>query len=178
MFIGGWWAAQLLVHRCVAYGATVLVSALDTPNPGEHGTVASHDQWLSLDRHAGGTGRVQLAPAEPANVVASVTQPVFHLHDTGPVTPDAPTKQPWHTRLVVQSRVTSTSHQALAGADLILTQRLEHRDAAMVGAALLLAPDLISRLTAMDNEMVAAFRGQAFRFIWLSPTAQEREIFG
>ena len=49
-FVGGWWAAQVLVHRCLGHGATVVVDALDTTMPAQDAAMAGLAHWLTLDR--------------------------------------------------------------------------------------------------------------------------------
>jgi hypothetical protein len=180
-FIGGWWAAQILTYRCLAHGAIVVVDAYDTAAPSEHGTMASLSQWLSLDRAAGaGAGRVRSMyggqlPVWPSSGI----QPLLRLYDAGPSGPAGRLQlQAWQTQLTVLSRVTPASLPAVAGADLVLAQRLDPDEAGLIGSALLLGPDFVARFAAMDNEMVAAFRGPAVRYAWLNPTTVERHLFG
>jgi hypothetical protein len=179
-FVGGWWGAQILVHRCLAHAATVAVDAIDTATPARDGTLAGRAQWLALDRAAGGTGgRVQLVTGDPAPIrPASVTRPLLYLRDVGHGVSGGPLPQPWQTHLTVLSGVMPASRPAIAGADLVLVQRLGPRDAALLGSALQLEAEFIARISALDNDMVAAFRGNAVRYVWLTPTAQERRLFG
>lgn len=179
-FVGGWWAAQILVHRCLAHGATVLVEAVDNAASAQQGVLAGTAQWLALDRVVGGSGtRVRPAAGQPtAGGLVSMTQPLLHVRDIGPGPGVRPSPQPWQTDVTVLSGVTPASHHAIASADVVLTQRLGPHDAALLGSALLLGPEFIRRITAMEDDMVAAFRGQAVRYVWLNPTAQERQYFG
>jgi hypothetical protein len=78
----------------------------------------------------------------------------------------------------VLAGMSPASYHAVAYADVVLAQRLAPADAATLGSALFLGPELTGRITAMDNEMVAAFRGQAVRYVWLTPTTWERQQFG
>ena len=58
VYVGGWWAVQVLVNRCLAHGASVIVDAVDggaTP-----GTLAGLPQWLGLARVTGGA---QVSPS-------------------------------------------------------------------------------------------------------------------
>jgi hypothetical protein len=180
-FIGGWWAAQILLLRCLAHGATLVVDAVDTTAPASTGTLASMPQWLALDRLTGGTGdRVRpMAGDASAAWPASAARPLLRLHDVGPSGPAGrPELQAWQTQLTVLSRLTPASLQTVAGADVVLVQRLDQPEAALVGSALLLAPEFVARLGALDNQMVAAFRGAAVRYVWLAPTTVERQAFG
>jgi hypothetical protein len=179
VFVGGWWVAQILVSRCLAYGATVLVEAVDTPTPAQHGVLAGAAQWLALDGVVSGSGaRVRPAAGQPTAGLASVTQPLLEVHDVGPSPGARPSPQPWQTNLTVLAGVTPASHPAIASATVVLAQRLAPADAALLGSALFLGPELTAQITAMDNEMVAAFRGQAIRYVWLTPTTVERQYFG
>ncbi len=180
-FIGGWWAAQLLIFRCLAHGATVVVDAVDTTAPASVGTLAGLAQWLSLGHAVGGVGDRMRPMAGDlfAAWPASQTRPLLRLHDVGPTGPGGrPELRTWQTQLTVLSHLTPASLQTVAGADVTLVQRLDPPEAALVGSALLLAPEFVARLGAMDNEMIAAFRGAAVRYTWLTPTAIERQAFG
>jgi hypothetical protein len=180
-FVGGWWAAQILAGRCLAHGANLVVDAFETPTPGQFGLAAGLSQWLALDRAAGGNGQRVRPMAGDATLTfpASATQPLLRLHDAGPGGPASwPELQPWQTQLIVISRVTAQSVPLLAGVDLVLAQRLDPLEAGLVGSALLLASEFVTRLGAMDNEMIAAYRGRAVRYVWLNPTALERQLFG
>jgi hypothetical protein len=180
-FIGGWWAGQLLVFRCLAHGAAVVVDALDTATPAGAGTVASVAQWLTLVRAAGGVGERALPMAGDASGAWPVgaARPLLRLRDLGPDGPaDRPVLQAWQTQLTMLSRLTPAILHTVAGADVVLVQRLEQPEAELVGSALLLRPEVVSTLTVMDNEMVALFRGGVIRYTWLTPTTVERELFG
>jgi len=178
-FVGGWWAAQILINRCLAHGATVLVEAEDTATPAQQGVLAGMAQWLALDQVVGGSGgRVLPAAGQPTTRPPSMAQPVLYIHDVGPGPVVRPSPQPWQTNVTMLATVTPASHHSIANADVVLTQRLGPQDAALLGSALLLGPEFVSRITAMDNEMVATFRGQAVRYVWFNPTALERQYFG
>ena len=176
VFLGGWWAAQVLVHRCLAHGAAVVVEALDPAPPT---TTAALAQWLALD-----PGRVRPLAGDAAVAwPASVSQPLLRIVDTpgGAAIPGAPARLPlqaWHTQLTMLSSLDLTTVRLLARADLAIIQRLEPAEAALVGSALLLSPEFVARFGAMDNEMIAAFQGPATRYVWLTPTAIERQLFG
>ena len=178
-FVGGWWAAQILISRCLAHGATVHVEGIDTPTPGQHGVLAGLAHWLALDAMAGGGGvRVRPAGGQPSEGLATMLQPLLYVRDLGQAAGSSPSPQPWRTDLTVLAGVTPASHHLIASADLVLAQRLAPPDAGLFGSALFLGPEFTARITAMDNEMIAAFRGPAVRYVWLSPTALERQHFG
>ena len=175
VFVGGWWAAQVLVHRCLAHGAAAVVDALDPAPPTAMAALA---QWRALD-----PGRVRpLAGDATVAWPASVSQPLLRIVDTPEAAalshaPRLPL-QAWHTQLTVLSALDPTTVRLVARADIALIQRLDPAEAALVGSALLLSPEFVARFGAMDNEMIAAFRGPATRYVWLTPTAIERQLFG
>lgn len=185
-FVGGWWAAQVLVHRCLGHGATVVVDALDTTMPAQDAAMAGLAHWLTLDRTtapapAGGPGgRVRPMAGDPSVAwPATATQPLLRVHDVGPAGPAGrPPLQPWHTQLTALARLTAESLQVVTTADLVLVQRLEALEAGLVGSALLLAPDVVARIRVLDNETVLAVRGPVIRYARLTPTALERQAFG
>jgi len=177
-FIGGWWAGQVLVHRLLAHGAMVFVDAIDTDTPGRHGMLAGLNQWLALGQLAGGR---QVQTAGQGMVWASASQPVLTLHDHGNTVPAAAQSEPpgsWQTRLTVLTRVTPDHHELIAASDVVLTQRLDPREAAVVGAALVLPTEFTTNAGALQNEMVAACRARSVRYVWLTPTTVERRVFG
>jgi len=194
VFIGGWWAAQVLVHRCLGHGATVLVDAVDTNAPAQNHTMAGLAHWLALDRTVAappasgarsgpaspGIGRVRPMAGEASLAwPATATQPLLRVHDVGPAGPGGrPLMHAWQTQLTALARLTAESLQLLGAADLVLVQRLEALEAGLVGSALLLGPDVVARITALDNETVVALRGPSVRYAWLTPTALERQAFG
>jgi hypothetical protein len=110
---------------------------------------------------------------------ASAEEPLLRLHDIGHR--DAGDRAPlreWHTQLSVLTRLTRASLPVLAAAQLALIQRLDAAQAALAASALLLPPDCVEVFSAMDYEMIGAFRGSAVRYVWLTPTAIERQQFG
>jgi hypothetical protein len=177
VFIGGWWAAQILVSRCLAVGAMVAVDAGNAVDAG--GTVANGNQWIALGRFAtGANGRVRPVPPNIDEWPATAAQPVLRLRDVGPGAPVPDPRRPWHTELTVLSRVGPATGQTIAAADVVLVQRLSHADADLVRLALDLGPEYTPLLGAMENEMVAAFGGGVVRYTWLTPTPVERQLFG
>jgi hypothetical protein len=140
--------------------------------------LASRAQWLMLGELVGGR-RVQAAGEGP--LWANASQPVVMLHDNGGVLPasgQVRPSEPWQTRLSVLTRVVPDHHELIASSDVVLTQRLDPREAAVVGAALLLESEFTANAGALQNEMVAACRARSVRYAWLTPTAVERRVFG
>ncbi|MFY1691705.1 hypothetical protein [Plantactinospora sp. WMMB782] len=179
-FVGDWWTAQLLVFRCLGHGARVAVDAVDAVVPAAAGTIATLAHWLALDRTAGGAGdRVWRSAYPGGDEPADPTRPLLRLRDVGVHGPERrPPTRAWETRLTVLPRLTPAGVPALAGADVVLAQRLTRPEAELVGSALALPRPVWSALTTMDNEMVAAFGGGAVRYAWLTPTRFERQLFG
>jgi hypothetical protein len=109
----------------------------------------------------------------------SARQPLLRLHDGGySLGTGRPPLQSWHTQLTLLSSVALENLQTVAAADVVLVQRLDATLAGLVGSALLLAPEVVTGLGELGYDMVAAFRGGATRYVWLSPTALERQTFG
>jgi hypothetical protein len=177
VFIGGWWAAQILVSRCLAVGAMVAVDAHPAADSAD--AVAIGAQWLALGRFASGAnGRIRPIPPNIDEWPATAAQPVLRLRDVGPAGPASNPRRPWHTELTVLSTVGPATGRAIADADVVLVQRLAHADADLVRLALELGPEYTPLLGAMENEMVAAFGGGVVRYTWLTPTPVERQLFG
>lgn len=173
VFVGGWWAAQVLVSRCLAVGAMVAVEAAQAD------VVAERDQWLALGGQVmASPGRVRPMPAGVENWPATAEQPVLRLRDVGPHAAGAAPDRPWHTEFTVMSAVGPAAAQVIATADVVLVQRLSRADADLVCGALHLGPEYAPLLGALENEMVAAFGGGAVRYSWLTPTPLERQLFG
>jgi hypothetical protein len=176
-FVGDWWAARILVGRCLALGVVVQVDGLEL-SP-RHGLVAPVSQWLLLDRLAGGTSARVRLDADAGAAAGSSAAPVLRLHDVGPGGPPGHLDLgPWQTQLIMLSRVTEASRRTLSTVDLVLAQRLAPQDAGLVGSALLLSREFVGRLSALEDGMVAAVRGLAVRYLWLHPTPTERQLFG
>jgi hypothetical protein len=177
-YVGGWWAVQVVIHRCLAIGATVIVDALSTDSPTREGTLAGQAQWLTLGRLTGSPTR-RVRPAMGGEAQGSATWPVLHVHDVGPTGPvEAPPPAPWVTHLTVLSRVTPASRSVIADVDIVLTQRLDPREATLVAAARLLPPEFPAKVGATDHEAIAACGAGTVRFINLYPTSTERQLFG
>ncbi|MFY1670168.1 hypothetical protein ACN27G_09440 [Plantactinospora sp. WMMB334] len=179
-FVGDWWTAQVLLFRCLGQGARVAVEAVDAVNPAAAGTIATMAHWLALDRAAGGTGdRVWRSAYPGGDEPAGPTRPLLRLRDVGVHGPERrPPTRAWETQLTLLPRLTPAGVPVLAGADVVLAQRLTRPEAALVGSALGLAGELWAPLSAMRPEMVAALGGGSARYLWLTPTRHERQLFG
>ncbi|GIF73773.1 hypothetical protein Asi02nite_32910 [Asanoa siamensis] len=180
-FVGGWWAAQVLVFRCLGHGASVSVEAVDAVDPARTGTLATAAHWLALDEAAGGTGeRVVWRRSSPGGPPASARRPELWLRDVGATQHDASARGagPWPTQLTMLPQLTAASLAVLAGVDLLLVQRLSAVEAELLASSYPIDPGWLQRLTTMDNDMVAALGGGAIRLVRLMPTATERRLFG
>lgn len=169
-FIGGAWAAQLLVFRLLALGTRVAVRA------------AQPQRWTALDNTAGGVGdRVfPVRGDQPLELPADDMRPVLHLYDigAGAAVPSRPALGPWQTQLTVLGKLTLTVSRPVAEADLVLLQRLTEPEAALATASLGLSRDTATLMQAMRDDMVAVVGGRADRYVWLSATSIEQRLFG
>jgi hypothetical protein len=168
-FVGGGWAARLLVFRLLALGARVAVRATEPY------------RWTALDETAGGVGD-RVWPVQGDQVLdlpADDTSPVLHLYDVGTgAAPERTLLGPWHTQLTVLARLTSTVSRPVAESDLVLLQRLSEPEAALAAAVMGLGGETASLLQAMRDDMVAVAGGRADRYVWFTPTSVEQRLFG
>lgn len=171
-FVGGFWAARLLVFRLLALGARVAVRATEPY------------RWTALDETAGGVGdRVWPVPGEQVlELPADDMHPLVHLYDfgagTGVTAVPRPVLGPWQTQLIVLAQLTSTMTRPLAESDLVLLQRLSEPEAALAAVSLGLSAETASLLQAMHDDMVAVVGGRADRYAWFAPTSVEQRLFG
>jgi hypothetical protein len=185
-FVGGWWAAQVLIFRCMALGAVVALSApvpdtWQAPVPTATGAMATPGRWMALDNVAGGTGRrvFLIADDQPVTLPPDPTQPVLRLYDLGPEGPSSlPVLGAWQMQLTVLTRPTQASARALATADLVLAQRLAPADANVVGSVLGLDGETMLMLAHMHDDVIAGLGPGANQPAWLRPTSIERRLFG
>jgi hypothetical protein len=106
-------------------------------------------------------------------------QPALVIHDFGMNEPSlAPPPGPWQTQLTVLRRLAEPGVPALQRSDLLILQRLHPTEAAIAEAALRLTGQSAQLLQMMENEMLALIGGGANRYLWLHPTAVERQFFG
>ena len=76
------------------------------------------------------------------------------------------------------SRVAAASERLLASAAMVLTQRLDAREAATVAATLGLPDGATAALGRLDHETLAFCRPGRMDHLWLTPTTVERQVFG
>jgi hypothetical protein len=175
-FVGGLWAANIVVLRCLGHGATVEVDAIDTVDRPAAGTLAPLRWWLSLDQTAGGTGD-RVRPVDPGRPEppATAVRPVLRIHDTGSGgAVRTPAAGPWRTELALLPRLTP----AAVGAQPLLVQRLTQPEIALIAQATGPGNTALPLLGKLDNEMVAVVDNRSVEFVWLTPTPLERRLFG
>jgi hypothetical protein len=184
VFVGGWLVAQILVLRCVAHGAVVEVQAPDVAVPGGIGTL---DHWLFLDELIEGRGLIRPAgdPDEARTgtvgsdaVRTGIDRARLLLRDMGPGGgPGGAALLAGRASLTVLNRPTEASIPLLAGADVVMVERLDQSAADVIGPALALSVDVASSIASLDEEMLAVFGDGAARYVWLTPTTVERSLF-
>jgi hypothetical protein len=169
-FVGGWWAAQVLLLRSLAVGGLIAVRAAGGP-----GTLADQARWIALDRAAGGMGN-RVWPISGEHLVwlpAEAAAPMLHVYDVGPAGPTTrPVLGPWQTQLTVLARLTGDGVPPLTTSDAVVLQRLTRDELAPAAAAL--PASAIPLLEAMDDVV----DGTTVLPVWLRPTAVERQLFG
>ncbi|MEV0730329.1 type VII secretion protein EccE [Polymorphospora sp. NPDC050346] len=162
MLVGGVTVAQLITLRVLALGVRVVVRT-DRPGTWEPFVrgVGARDGLLTL-----------VAPGQPVTgPPAAPLRPVLVVVDSGPVDAAA-VNGPWTTSLVVRDEVAAADAGTLAGADLVLLQRLPPDGAALVGSTLGLgtSADWLPRIRA---DMIGVVSRNRLRWALLSPTSIE-----
>jgi hypothetical protein len=155
--VGRDWAAGILAFRAVGMGARALV-------------VGGHpDAWQRL-----GATVVAEDGAPPAS---APDRPVLLVRreEAGV---DGPPGAPWQARVTLVPRVDAVTEAAVADADLVLSQRLEAREARALGRLRRLGPGQWEPLSALEPEMMGLLAGGAFWSVWLRPTLLERQLLG
>jgi hypothetical protein len=175
VFVGGWLVARVLILRCIACGAVAEVQAPDVAVPGAIGTLG---HWLALDGLIGGQGLLIGPAGEPGTAPADPDQPRLLLRDVGPGgLPGSAPLPAWQTSLTVLNRPTGASVPLLTGADVVVVERLDESAAAVIGPALGLSADVAASIASLDEGMLAVFGDGAARYVWLTPTTDERSLF-
>ncbi|GIF14953.1 hypothetical protein [Actinoplanes teichomyceticus] len=168
--VGKWALGRLLVFRALAMGARIVVRT-DAPahwqGLGEWATGRSDRMWVMTEGNA--------VPPVPADA----TQPALIVLDLGVgalavTTPD----QPWHTRLTILPELTASNARAVADAELHLFARLTAEEVAVAVANLRLPVRAVEPLTVLNPDMVGALRADSASYVWLTPTAAERQHLG
>jgi hypothetical protein len=172
-FIGDWRTARILLLRCLGLGARAVIRA--------GGGLGEVPQWTDLDHAAAGTGRrVWAMPVEQPMTPGLLGTPmILYVYDGGLAGP--PARQalgPWQTQLTVLGNVSQAGTQAIASADVVVAQRLDHSEASLAAAILGYGEQTVSMLSTMPDDMVMALSRGTARYAWLTPTTVERRLFG
>ena len=169
-FVGGAWAARLLLFRLLALGARIAVRATEPQH------------WTALDALVGGVGRVWPVAPDPRqpehafDLPADDTSPLVHLGPGG--VPARASLGPWQTQAILLGQITATATVALAESDVVLVQRIAEPDAVLAAATLGLSTAIAAGLRAAADDVVTVVsRGDAWP-VWLHPTSVERHFFG
>lgn len=167
VLLGGAWAVRLIAYRSLAAGARVQVF---TDQPAG---------WVDLGRRATGrTDRVAvLPPGAPAAVPGSADAPVLRLTVAGEPDGDDPVDPGelpgWTTRLSVPvpaGLARARTMAAVAGADLLLAERLTRPEATMVAAVRRLPVRTAYTLQVLQDGMLAVLTATRTRYAWTDPT--------
>lgn len=166
--IGGVWIQRLLAFRALALGARIVLTTVD---PGAwHG----FGEWAT-----GRSDRVALwNDPRPPVVPASAQQPALIVNDTGHGADPLPEPTGWQTQLVVLRQLVPDNQHVLQNSDLVVMQRLTPAEAAVAVPALHLPERSGELLTVMGDDMLALLGGGADRYVWLTPSAAERQYHG
>jgi hypothetical protein len=167
VLIGGSWLARIVVFRCLALGARVLVRTTEPR------------RWEGWDP----AGRVVVIPG-PQPVTAHAGEPVLHVADLGGHTGgDLDADAGWQTLLTVADQLTDPAAAALAAADVVLVQRMWQQQASYVASVLRVDPpaaqaEAAQAAAALPDDSAVLFGAGTYRQLWLGPTALERRLFG
>jgi hypothetical protein len=167
--VGGVWAAQMIAFRALAQGSQVVVMTIEP------------QVWHGFgERAVSRPDRVVVLHGEqPGVAVGTARQPALVIHDlgvAGPVSP--PPIGPWQTHMTVLRRLDERGVPALQRCDLLILQRLQQTEAAVAETALRLTGQSAHLLQMMEDEMLALIGGGANRYLWVHPTAIERQYMG
>ena len=169
VIVGGYWAARLVVFRCLGIGALVEV------------TTASPARWAGLAESAGAAARFRVVPAgqyvEPW-VTPSATLPLIQVNDAGGRGAEKPTLGPWHTSMTILPAVTAHTAPVLSDADVVLLQRLSAPEADVAVTALRLPTDALTKLTQIHDDMMVTIVVGEPRYIFIVTTPMENDLFG
>ena len=171
VLIGGAWLARIVVFRCLALGARVLVRTTDPGRWNGLGAAAAN----APDRVSVITG------AQP--VTASPGEPILHVADLGgPAGGDLPSDAGWQTLLTVADQLTEPVARALPVADLVLVQRMWPQQAEYVASVRRVNQGAAQAVAALPDDRCVLFDGGGgggrYRQVWLGPTALEQRLFG
>ena len=167
--VGGVWAAQMVAFRALALGAQLVVMTADPQS------------WNGVGERAVGRkdGVIVLHGERPGSAIGTARYPSLVVHDLGMTGPENPPPiGPWQTQMTVIRRLDKRGVPALQRCDLLVLQRLHPTEAAVAETALRLTRHSAQLLQVMEDEMLALIGGGANRYLWLHPTAVERQFMG
>jgi hypothetical protein len=155
--IAGPWLARVVVFRCLALGAKVLVR---TTEP---------QRWDGLGTVIPG----------PTPATGHVGEPVLHVADLGGRTGgDLAADASWQTLFTVADQLTEPAAAVLASADTVLVQRMWPQQAEYVASALRVEPSVAQAIAALPDDSAVLLAEGQYRQLWLGSTALERRMFG
>jgi hypothetical protein len=155
--IGGAWLARIVVFRCMALGARVLVRATEP------------QRW---------DGLVTVVPG-PIPATGHAGEPVLHVAVLGGRSGgELAAGAGWQTLLTVADQLTEPAAAALAAAGPVLVQRMWPQQAEYVASVLRVAPAVAQAIAALPDDSAVLLADGAYRQLWLGPTAMERRLFG
>jgi hypothetical protein len=167
VLIGGAWLARVVVFRCLALGARVLVRATDAGRWNGLGAVA-----------ANAPDRVSVVTGAQA-VTAYAGEPVLHVADLGGRTGgDLPPGAGWQTLLTMADQLTEAVAATLPAADLVLVQRMWQQQAEYVASVRRVEPQAAAAVAALPDDRAVLLDGAGLRQVRLGPTALEQRLFG
>lgn len=164
--VGGPWLAQLIVFRCVAVGAQVLVST------------ATPARWRDFAADAKVTSAVRVVGDSTPGPADHGLGPVLHLNDIGAGSPDRGPLAAWQCQVTVLPALTANAADGLAEANAVVLQRLSTDEARVAAAVLHLTPPAETRLHQMHDDLIALVIGGVPRFLWLAATPTEEDLLG
>jgi hypothetical protein len=164
--LGGVWAARILVFRCLALGARVVVHT------------SRRADWHGMGRWAvGREDRLTvLGNTQPVMVAATATSPVLTVHDYPAPSPASPA--PWRAELTVLGRLDATGFAALEQADLVLAQRLTADEARTAQTVRRYPDSTVDMLQRLGDDMLAITGDGPDTYFWMLPTPTELDSFG
>ena len=167
LLIGGAWLTRIVVFRCLALGARVLVR---TTEP---------QRWDGLGAAAANAPDRVTVVSGPDSAPGHAGEPVLHVADLGGRTGgDLPTGAAWQTLLTEADQLTEPAAAALRAADHVLVQRMWAEQAAYVASALRVDDAAARAAVALPDDAALLLGFGRYRQLWLGPTALEQRLFG
>jgi type VII secretion protein EccE len=166
--VGGYWAARLVVLRCLAAGALVEV------------VTASPARWAGLAENAGVGARfrlLQTGEIAPPLIPLGSARPVVQVNDGGR-SMERPDLGAWHTSMTIVTTLTSNTAAALADANIVMLQRLSPQEADACVTALRLPPETATRLQQLHDDMVVVVTAGELHYLWWATTSVENDLLG